>query len=378
MMNTVSLLTDAVQAHRRMRIQINTDIVDAGTSWTTALSKLLTSLENMMRGNIADSMFLLNILNDIYLNRLSYLVVGLSTQLEKCHSLTAEVQVIVTMAQTELISSSEFDRLQLLYDRFLYLNITLNNFESSLNKEALKSSSSLHYFPIQLLVSDCGRLFVMTKDSLKLQTEWLKTFVGTVANTTNINLAIGDEGDGIFFNTTVFRSNMANLSQCLLSYQNELDSFKNKLTTFTFSAKFDYEPPPPTSLRKFNMHGVWLDTITSQYIANSLSKLDLATSLHANGNELLTNVDQLYSDIQTLIFSTVSDHINNQEKEMVTFYKDLLQRVASLQRYMFTNDTKLEQFVRRLSIWRMPIVNFQKSQVLSVLCINVLKLGVTV
>jgi len=48
----------------------------------------------------------------------------------------------------------------------------------------------------------------------------------------------------------------------------------------------------------------------------------------------------------------------------VSFYGDLLKRVTSLQRYMFSNDSSLEQFMRRLSIWRMPIVNFQKSQVI--------------
>jgi len=30
---------------------------------------------------------------------------------------------------------------------------------------------------------------------------------------------------------------------------------------------------------------------------------------------------------------------------------------------MFPNDRELEEFLRHLSIWRMPIVNFQKSQV---------------
>ena len=163
---------------------------------------------------------------------------------------------------------------------------------------------------------------------------------------------------------TVFRSNVSDLKQCLLYYKEELDSFGDQLSTSTLNtASFNYEPPT-TSLRKFNMDGEWLDSITSQYIANSLSKLYLATALQANGSTLLTNADQLYSDIEQSLFSKVSDHIDNQEKNMVSFYRDLLARVASLQRYMFTNDASLELFMRRLSIWRMPIVNFQKSQVL--------------
>jgi len=49
MMTTVSLLTDASEAHRRMQFHINTDIVDARTSWRSALSKLLTTLDDMKR-----------------------------------------------------------------------------------------------------------------------------------------------------------------------------------------------------------------------------------------------------------------------------------------------------------------------------------------
>jgi len=360
MMNTVSLLTDAVQAHRRMKIQINTDIVDAGTSWTTALSKLLASLGNMMRGHIADSNFLISTLNDVYLMHVSYLVTGLSSQLDECYSLTAEVHVITTRVQSSLITEREVARIQQLLDIFRYLETTINDFDEMLMAEARKSPHNLHYFPGHLHIGDCTRVFTSLKNLLLLQIIWLDDL--NINSPSDISAFESPIDDIIFFNMTVFRSTITNLSHCLLSYKNELGSFNDKLSTLTLTTSFDYEPPT-TSLRMFSMDGDWLNTITSQYIANSLSKLDLATALHANGSELLTNADQLYSDIELSLFSKVSDHINKQEKEMVTFYKDLLQQIASLQRYMFTNDTELEQFMRRLSIWRMPIVNFQKSQV---------------
>jgi len=360
MMKTVSLLNDTIEAHRQMWNEVSREYVDAGTSWTTALSKLLTSLADMMRGHIAVSMSLLSILDDVYLNRVSYLVIGLSNQLEECHSLIAEVQVIITRAQLRTLSDEEIGRIQLLLGRYRYLNTTLDDFDSMLaaeSDEMLNTSHNTHYFPGHLLIGNCDRLFRNVSDSLQWQISVLSSL-----NTTDIN-AGETEVNEILFNMTDFRSDVANLKQCLLSYKEELYSFEDELSTITFTASFSYEPPT-TSLRMFNMDGQWLDSITSQYIANSLSKLYLATAFHANGSKLLTNADQLYSDIELSLFSKVSDHIDNQEKNMVSFYRDLLARVASLQRYMFTDDASLELFMRRLSIWRMPIVNFQKSQVL--------------
>ena len=358
MIKTVSLLTNTAEVHRLMRIEINTDIVDAGTSWTTALSKLMTSLGNMMRGHIADSTSLLNILNEVYLKHVNYLVTGLSAQLQDCDRLAAEVHIIINRAKSSSISAAEVSRLQLLLHAFGYLNITLGDFNTMLGAEAFESSHGFHYFPKQLLIGDCTRLLNNIDDLVVWQLIWIESFASDI-NETSIQ-------DVIFVNISNFRNNLANLSRCLLSYKEELDSFEYQLSALKLTADFNYEPPT-TSLNRFNMDGQWLDSIASQYIANSLLKLDLATALHANGSDVLTNVDQLYSDIELSLFSKVSDLIDEQEENMVSFYSDLLQRVTSIQRYMFTNDTSLEQFMRRLSIWRMPILNLQKSQVLLII-----------
>ena len=359
MMKTVTLLTDAVEAHRLMRFQINTDIVDAGTSWTKALSKLLTSLDDMMLGHIADSISLLSILKDVHLKHANYLATGLSTQLEDCTSLIAEVHVIAIRAQLTVISSAEVGRLQLLSNCLQYLNTTMVDFDSMLNAEARKSPHQWHYFPSQMRMDDCNVVFYSVHDSLILQLDWLDSFIPTVGTIVSPVVAI------IFTNMTVLGSNMASLSECLMSYKKELYSFEDELfpiLTSTLQTHFTYEPPT-TLLSKFSMDGHWLESITSRYVAYSLSKLELATALHVNGSEMVTDATRLYSDIELSLFTKVTDLIDKQQTSMVSFYSDLLQRVASLQRYMFANDTKLEEFMRRLSIWRMPIINFQKAKV---------------
>jgi len=360
MMKTVTLLTDAVEAHRLMRFQINTDIVDAGTSWTKALSKFQASLDDMMLGHIVDSIALLGTLKDVYSKHVNCLVTGLSTQLQYCDSLTAEIYVIIMRAQSAPISSTEVGRLQLLNDRLKYLNTTLDDFDEMLDSEALKSSHKWHYFPDQLRFANCSSTFRNARKLLDKVIKWLDSLIPQVYS------VVQPTDDSMFATVIVLKSNMTSLSECLMSYENELDNFKNELFSVqksTFITAFKYQPPT-TSLPKFNRDGQWLESITSRYIASALSKLDLATALHANGSEVMTSADQLYSDIERTLFTKVTDLIDKQQTSMVSFYSDLLQRVASLQRYMFANDTKLEEFMRRLSIWRMPIVNFQKAQVL--------------
>jgi len=88
--------------------------------------------------------------------------------------------------------------------------------------------------------------------------------------------------------------------------------------------------------------------------------------LHRNGSEVLDAAERLYSDIELSLFTKVSNEVDKQETEMVSFYSTVLRQVSELERYMYENDTSLEQFMRSFSIWRMPIVNYQTSQVLLV------------
>jgi len=53
-----------------------------------------------------------------------YLATGLSTQLEDCDSLTAEVHVITIRAQSTTITDMEKERLEILLDRLYYLGTT--------------------------------------------------------------------------------------------------------------------------------------------------------------------------------------------------------------------------------------------------------------
>ena len=165
---------------------------------------------------------------------------------------------------------------------------------------------------------------------------------------------------------TNLRGYMASLSECLMSYEKELDSFRHQMdlmSTSTFNNDFNYEPPM-TTLTLFQFGGVWLDKVVWRYFANDLSKRQLADDFNEYGAIFVTGpAVRLCDDIERSLFAELVEIFDDQEKTMVAFYIDLMRRVASLQGYMFANDTALEKFARGLSIWRMPLMNLQTPQV---------------
>ena len=361
MMQTVSLLTDAVQAHYVLSDLINFHVIVPHTSITTSQSRLLMSLGDMMRGHIEDSISLLSILNDVYLKHVNYLVTGLSTQLQDCDSLTAEVHVIAIRAQTTLISATETERLELLRERLEYLRTGLVDFDSMLHQAARSSTHQWHYFPDRLLIGDCNTIFESVNQSLQYHTDWLDSFIPAVYFS-----SVPPVDAVVFANMTTLRSHMASLSKCLMSYKEELESFEEQMNLMhasTYNAGFHYDPPV-TILSKFQSGGKWLREMADNYVANLFSKKGMAEMFANSGSVVISYANRLYADIDQSLFTKLGNTIDDQERIMVSFYIDLQQRVDSLQRYMFANDTKLEEFMRSCSIWRMPIVNLQSSEVL--------------
>ena len=357
MMKTVILLTDAVKAHRQMRSHITTSVVDAGTSWTTGLSRFFASLDNMVQGHIADSQALLGVLNDVYLNHVDYIVTQTTIHLQLCNGLVAESYRIVIESQTTYITQHERNRTRLLPDNIWHLIMLTKNFVRSLNAEARRSPHRWHYFPNPLPIGNCSTISRLLENALVYYHRWIVSFIPKIGNREPIS-------DDIFSGMRSLRSYMTSLSDCLLSYKRELDDFAHKLQHSISAVQTDFTYETPTAaLLRFNKDNAWLESIARRYIASSLTKLQIAEYLHANGSELLNDADQLYTDIEISLFSKVSEIINDKEKALKSFYKDLLLQVNSLQRYMFSNDTSLEKFLRRLSIWKTPIVNFQQSQV---------------
>ena len=168
-----------------------------------------------------------------------------------------------------------------------------------------------------------------------------------------------------FTEVTEFRMDLTDLSTCLLSYQVELIYLKDQLAKSSSpSTDFAYEIPS-LSLRKFDSDDDYLSSMSTDYIASLLTKFELSRALDANGSDVQINADRLYTDVDTSLFSDASELIDAWDDYMSSFYMGLVQQVNVIQVYMYHPDDKeLERFLRHLSVWRMLIVNFQKSQVL--------------
>jgi len=228
------------------------DFVDAGTSWTKAVSKLFTNLHELMHGHIDDSFALLDILDDVYRHHVDYLALALSTLLQECDSLTAEVHIIAINAQTRQTTTEEDDRTELLRDKLSYLDRMMDDFDRLLEGEAGKSSRGRHYFPNPLNAEYCKLVFRdLAQREVREKVQALDTFIYYIKN----GQILTSEDAADFTDVTEFRYDLAYLSWCMQSYEDDaLDVFRSGLIdseSSTPSTDFDYEIPS-SSLLNFN------------------------------------------------------------------------------------------------------------------------------
>jgi len=355
MMTTVQQIKAAIEAHKQMQFHVHTEIIDVRTSWATAMSKLFTSLGHMVRGHIDDSLTLLDILNHVYSEHVDYLVTALSSVFEHVDDESAKGHFMLNVKQklpTSISSGLETKVQELRHEYSVAWNIAIL-FEDTLNDEALKSSHQWHYFPNPLRVSECHSILRDLMKSMEdLNAYFSDFYYATSAGTLDYQI-------------DRLRSGTASATKCLVSYPQQLLAFQSELDSqlaVLSESEFTYNDPK-SSMLNFMLAGHWLQSIARQYVAGSMSKRELAEALYRNGSDVLDAAERLYSDIELSLFTKVSNEVDKQETEMVSFYSSVLRRVSKLERYMYENDTSLEDFMRGFSIWRMPIVNYQTSQV---------------
>jgi len=224
MMHSVRLLTGVAEAHRRMRFHVNMDFVDAGTSWTRAVSRLLGNLNEMVQGHVDDSFGLLGTLDYVYSRHVDYLATSLSSLLQECDVLTAGVRMIAISAQSRSTRSEEDHLAGLLHDKLRYLKNMLNDFDNLLKKEPQKSTYSMEYFPNPLNAKNCAIVFRKCKDILPEKIESLETIIDKIVPGTILKPTEAVS----FTDVTDFRQILSYLSWCLLSYKDEvLDGFRD-------------------------------------------------------------------------------------------------------------------------------------------------------
>ena len=102
MMQTVRLIIDASEAHRHMRVFINMNFVDAGTSWTKDVSRLLENLGEMVQDHTDDSLALFRTLYSVYMAHVDYLVTTFATLLQECDVQVAQIHVITVGAKSRV------------------------------------------------------------------------------------------------------------------------------------------------------------------------------------------------------------------------------------------------------------------------------------
>jgi len=117
-------------------------------------------------------------------------------------------------------------------------------------------------------------------------------------------------------------------------------------------------------LETFVNDGDALKVLMVGFMEGSLTKSQLACDyLTVNDKLMRTNAQLVIDNVKNAAFDEISATNNEIFTWMKSFYHQLFNAYVSLQKYMESNDTRIEDVARTLDIWRRPTINFQSSEV---------------
>jgi hypothetical protein len=161
-------------------------------------------------------------------------------------------------------------------------------------------------------------------------------------------------------NVNVFQQQLTNLSNCLLNYENLLDSVKTWSDEVSSSLADDWNDVELSSASKLY---TTLDNecATASYIF----KHNFGPSLQALANQvgLMYDTSVSLDDIDSSVFSALTSINDNLQTSIQDAYHQLLDKFGQINDYMDSGDRATEDFLRGLGIWRHPYINLENQQV---------------
>jgi len=225
---------------------------------------------------------------------------------------------------------------------------------------------SVNGFPWNLLND---RSCIDANSSIINNSTWMSALIKSYLDNTDFSRYNDTTLNTFKINSTALYQTMTTLSSCLLQYKQDLDSLANWVNTTiaTLSVVADMSSIQPTVnlLNAFYSNGSYMVNISKDYLSGNATKMQLATSFSDSQyvGAIVHCVDSLMSDLQTSIFDQLESIISAQQSLIVTTYMTALGKFNSLQKYMSVADQSIETFLRKLIIWRHPVVSLQDKQV---------------
>jgi hypothetical protein len=158
-----------------------------------------------------------------------------------------------------------------------------------------------------------------------------------------------------------FQQQMINMSNCMLEYQQLLDSVNAWLGTVSTTLSFSFDSLDLSSAS--NLHSTLQRGVINQLSAKSMFYVE--PSLQPLLNFVRTVYDTPWSldAVDYSVFSKLTSGIDNWETSLKDAYRNLFYKFSNISNYLHNTDKIVDEFMRRRIIWQFPHVNVESQQV---------------
>jgi hypothetical protein len=179
------------------------------------------------------------------------------------------------------------------------------------------------------------------------------------ANTTMSKLS-GLDIDAFKTASNSLRQHLVTVSNCLLDYQQLLDSINSWLAEVTASLQGEMEDLDLTPASNL------FSTLDGECATlHAFLELNSAASLQ----HLVDQIGSLYDtplsldDVDSAVFSKLTSIVGALQTSLKDTYHALFDKFSSIDLHMNNSDKAVDSFLRGLVIWRYPFVNLENRQV---------------
>jgi hypothetical protein len=157
-----------------------------------------------------------------------------------------------------------------------------------------------------------------------------------------------------------FQQQLANLSKCLLEYEQLLDSLNSWLSEVTSSLSTSTDEldlsSASTLYSSINSTCYKLESYLANYLEVSLQPLVRLVSQ-------MSDTPLSLDDVESAVFSSLNSINDNLRTSVTSVYDKLFVKFGQINNYMNNTDKVVDKFLRGLGIWRYPYINLEKQQV---------------
>lgn len=378
MTSAIALLMKAVAAHQKLGDTIRQRIINSATSVSAMQDRFWTNIIAEIKNDLMFAAWpaVINPLRQVYRQYVAYVVSSLSSELLTVSDLVARVQliVVVTVGKNQTLTASQSDTVRSLVQKLEDAQDLFDLYETVLQEAAEKQPD---YFPEQLIVGDVclqtkrdvsdqmGNVSTLLKPAFD-HSDAMNVTNDTIDSANTYSLPTSSLGQENFVqNCTALHRTTIEMSNCLNSYGNQLDdlaTWLNSTSEITYVASIDMSLVN-SLLSQFDIDYAELSSLYEAYVSNETTKRNLSIELGTQTSSVLQNAQTLVSNVEANVLNKLTALTDTYETTITAIVSKWLESLVNLESFLSQDDLTIDNFARYRSIWRMPTISIQDSQV---------------